>query len=175
MANVYLTDDRAVIAHDGGLRREVVTASPRDQGDFARRARRAIADKVSLPPGAFLEFGARGGAEEVSASGLPVDYVLALFVIFGALAIAFDGRTGALILASTLFSLIGGAAAVALMGGVLSLGAIVGFIALFGLSMRGAILLFAELEQRLLARHARPGRWRRSYSPRRATGCCRCC
>ena len=154
VANVYLTDDRAVIAHDAGLRREVVTASPRDPDDFARRARLAIAAKVALPPGAFLEFGAPGPAEEVSGSGLLVDYVLALFVIFGALAIAFDGRTGALILASTLFSLIGAVAAVALMGGVLSLGAVVGFIALFGLSMRGAILLFAELEQRLLARHA---------------------
>ena len=154
VANVYLTDDRAVIAHDAGLRREVVTASPPDVQDFTRRVRRAIEGKVALPPGAFLEFGAPGEADDRSGNGLLIDYVLALFVIFGMLAVAFDGRTGALILASTLFSLIGAAAAVALMGGVLSLGAIVGFIALFGLSMRGAILLFAELEERLLARQA---------------------
>ncbi|MDB5482334.1 MAG: efflux transporter permease subunit, partial [Caulobacteraceae bacterium] len=154
VADVYLTDDRAVIAHDAGLRREVVTASPRDLAGFTRRARRAIAQHVTPPPGAFFEFGAPGEVDEGSGNSLLVDYVLALFLIFGVLAVAFDGRTGALILASTLFSLIGAAAAVALMGGVLSLGAVVGFVALFGLSMRGAILLFAELEERVLGRRA---------------------
>ncbi|HLZ84065.1 MAG TPA: efflux RND transporter permease subunit [Caulobacteraceae bacterium] len=154
VANVYLTDDRAVIAHDGGLRRELVTASPRDTADFTRRARRAIEGKVALPPGAFIEFGAPGAADDASGNGLLIDYVLAVFVIFGVLAIAFDGRTGALILASTLFALIGAVAAVALMGGVLSLGAVAGFVALFGLSMRGAILLFAELEERVLTKQA---------------------
>ena len=157
VANVYLTDDRAVIAHDGGLRREAVTASPRDPARFARLARRAIAGKVTLPPGAFIVFGGPGGADgadEAAGNGLLLDYALAGFVIFGVLAIAFDGRTAALILASTLFSLVGAAAAVALMGGVLSLGAVVGFVTLFGLSMRGAILVFAEVEERVLARQA---------------------
>jgi Cu/Ag efflux pump CusA len=157
VANVYLTDDRAVIAHDDGLRRELITASPRDPAGFARQARRAIERKVALPPGAFIEFS--GSAVDVGGAGgighgLLLEFALALFVVFGVLAIAFDGRTAALVLASTVFSLVGAAAATALMGGMLSLGAVVGFIALFGLSMRGAILLFGELEERVLSKRA---------------------
>jgi len=151
VADVYLTDDRALIAHDGGLRREVVSASPADPAAFLRRAREAIAAHVALPPGAFVDYGGSGLSSGSAVRGLAVDYVLALFVIFGLLAIAFDGRTAALILASTLFSLVGAVVALVLIGGVLSLGAIIGFIALFGLSMRGAILLFAELEARVLS------------------------
>ena len=152
VANGYLTDDRDVIAHDGGLRRQIVTASPADPVAFIRQARQAIAQRVALPPGAFVEFGGRAGEGGASGEGLILDYVLALFVIFGLLAVAFDGRTGALILASTLFSLVGAAVALGLLGGVLSLGAIMGFIALFGLSMRGAMLLFGEVEERVLSR-----------------------
>ena len=50
------------------------------------------------------------------------------------------------------------------MGGVLSVGAIVGFIALFGLSMRSAILLFSALEDLVLSGQA-PGRRRPSCGP----------
>jgi CzcA family heavy metal efflux pump len=154
VANVYLTDDRALIAHDGGLRRQVVTASPTDPGRFVDQARRAIAAKVALPPGAFIEFTGADQAAAAARNQLLINYGLAVFGIIALLAIAFDGRTAALILASTLFAFIGAAAAVALMGGVMSVGAIAGFIPLFGLSMRGAILLFGELEDLVLSGQA---------------------
>ena len=57
-------------------------------------------------------------------------------------------------MASSLFSFVGAVAAVLLLGGVLSLGAIVGFIALFGISMRSAILLFDRLEFLVLSHKA---------------------
>ncbi|HEY5009134.1 MAG TPA: efflux RND transporter permease subunit, partial [Caulobacteraceae bacterium] len=132
VANVYLTDDRAVISHDGGLRRQVITAAPGDPDRFIDQARQAIAAKVALPPGAFVEYAGAGQAEAAARNQLLINYALAIFGIVALLAIAFDGRTGALILASTLFAFIGAVAAVALMGGVMSVGAIVGFIALFG-------------------------------------------
>ena len=151
VANVYLTDDRAVIAHDGGLRRQVITANPKDAGRFMGLARRAVGAKVVLPPGAFIEFSGADQAAAAAWNSLLVNYAVALFGVIALLAIAFDGRTGALILASTLFALVGAAAAVALLGGVLSIGAILGFIALFGISMRGAILLFVRLEDLVLS------------------------
>jgi CzcA family heavy metal efflux pump len=154
VANVYLTDDRATIAHDNGLRRQVVTASPADPGRFLDEARKAIAAHVTLPPGVFVEYAGSGQAEAAARNGLVINYLLALIAIFALLAVAFDGRTGALILASTLFAFIGGVIAVALMGGVVSVGAIVGFIALFGLSARGAILIFCRLEDLVLSEHA---------------------
>jgi Cu/Ag efflux pump CusA len=154
VANVYLTDDRATIAHDGGLRRQVITASPTDAGRFVSQARRAIASKVALPPGAFIEFGGADQAVSDARNGLLLNYALAVFGVIALLAVAFDGRTGALILISSLFAFVGGVAAVAFMGGVLSVGAIVGFIALFGLSMRSAILIFSRLEDLVLSRQA---------------------
>ncbi|HEX4181861.1 MAG TPA: efflux RND transporter permease subunit [Caulobacteraceae bacterium] len=158
VANVYLTDGRAMIAHDGGLRRQVISANPSDPGGFVRLARRAIAAKVTMPPGAFIEFGGASQATADAQRDLLINYGFVIFGILALLAITFDARTGALIMTSSLFSFVGAAAAVWLMGGMLTVGAIVGFIALFALSMRGAILLFGRLEDVVLAH---PAAWSR--------------
>ena len=50
------------------------------------------------------------------------------------------------------YALVGGIAAVLLMGGALSLGVLAGFVTLFGLSTRNAMILIARVEQ-LLAAH----------------------
>jgi Cu/Ag efflux pump CusA len=52
-----------------------------------------------------------------------------------------------LILGATPFALVGGVIAVALTGGSLSLGSLVGFVTLFGVAARNAILLVARLHQ----------------------------
>jgi Cu/Ag efflux pump CusA len=154
VANVYLTDGRATIAHDSGLRRQVVTADPTDPEGFLGQARAAIAAHVALPPGAFVEFGGQGQAVADAQRDMLINYAFVVFGILALLAIAYDARTGALIMLSSLFSFVGGAMAVALMGGVLSVGTVVGFIALFGLSMRSAILLFTRLEDLILSHQA---------------------
>ncbi len=154
VANVYLTDGRVMIAHDGGLRRQVVTASPDRPDRFIRAARKTIADKVKLPPGVFLEFGGSAEAAAAARQDLTINYAAAVFAVIALLSIAFDGRTGALIFLSTLFSFVGAALVVWMMGGVLSTGALAGFFALFGVSMRGAILLFGRLETLILSHQA---------------------
>ena len=154
VANVYLTDSRAVIVHDGGLRRRVITASPASPRRFVRLARTMIAQHVPLPPGAFLGFGGTAKTLAAAQRDLVISYALATFAIVGLLSIAFDARIAALILASSLASLAGGVVAVALTGGVLTVGTLVGFIALFALSMRGAILLVDRLEHLVLFHRA---------------------
>ena len=52
-----------------------------------------------------------------------------------------------LILACAPFALVGGVIAVALTGGDLSLGALVGFVTLFGVAARNAILLLSHTDQ----------------------------
>jgi len=154
VANVYLTDGRATIAHDDGLRRQVIAADPTDPDRFLSQARAAIAAHVALPPGAFVEYGGSSRAVADAQRDMLINYAFVVFGILALLAIAYDARTGALIMLSSLFSFVGGAVAVALMGGVLSLGAVVGFIALFGLSMRSGILLFSRLEDLILSHQA---------------------
>jgi len=158
VANVYLTDDHAAIIDDGGLPRRVVSADPDNPDQFIRLAKDAVAARVAMPPGAIVEFSGADQTVETARDKLVTNYAVALFAIFALLAVAFDARTSGLILASTLLALAGGVAAVALLGGVMSVGATVGFIALFGLSMRSAILVFSRLEDLVLLR-------RESWSP----------
>src|SRR5258708_7708803 len=51
-----------------------------------------------------------------------------------------------LVLANLPFALVGGVAAVTLGGGTLSIGALVGFVTLFGLTIRNSILLVSHYE-----------------------------
>jgi Cu/Ag efflux pump CusA len=156
VANVYLTDARTSIDHENGSRRAVITAgpSPSDRGRFAQAARSAIAHQVALAPGAFVEFsGADQAAAEARREFLGL-CALSLFGVVALLTVVFDGRSAAVILASTLFSLIGAAGAVALLGGALSVGALIGLVSLFGISMRGAILLLTRIEDLAAGRQA---------------------
>jgi Cu/Ag efflux pump CusA len=144
-----------VIAHDGGLRRQVITASPVDPVSFEQRARKAIAERVILPSGTFLDYGGTAKAVEQAQRDFLISYALAAFAIIGLLSIAFDGRTAALILGSSLLAFVGAAIAVELfLGGVLSVGTIVGLVTLFGLSMRSAILICDRLEHLVLDHRA---------------------
>lgn len=71
------------------------------------------------------------------------------------LALAFrDARSVTLILASTPFALVGGVLAVALTGATLSVGSLVGFVTLFGIVARNAILLIAHVEHLVTAEGA---------------------
>jgi len=155
VANVYLTEGRVVIAHDNGLRRQVVTADPRDVVRFARDARKAISEHALPTNGSFLEYGGSAKADDDARHAIAFNYALAVFIVIALLSIAFDGRTGALILGSCLFSFVGALMAVLATGGVLSLGALVGFIAVFGISMRSAILLFDRLVELVVIQRAR--------------------
>jgi Cu/Ag efflux pump CusA len=142
VANVYLTEARTVIQHDAGQRREVVVATPRgDPRRYADRARAYLGQHVSLPAGVYLTFEALGaGSGEVG--GLVGTGSLAVLAMIGLLTVVLkDGRLAFLTLVSTAFSFVGGILAVLVMGGTVSLGALAGFVALFGLSTRTAILL----------------------------------
>jgi CzcA family heavy metal efflux pump len=152
VANVYLTDGRVVIAHDNGLRRQVVTANPLNGGRFEDVARKAISGTIALPDGVFLEYGGSAKSAEDAKRAIESHYALAAFIVIALVCIAFDGRTGALILTSCLFSFVGAVVVALAFGGVLTLGVLVGFIALFGISIRSAILLFDRLEDLVLTR-----------------------
>ena len=145
VANVYLTEGRVVIVHDNGLRRQVVTAHPRNLARFAEAARKAISAHVPLTRGTFIEYAGSARADDEARRAIAINYVLAGFIVLALLSAAFGARTGGLILGSCLFSFVGAVIAAVAFGGVLSLGALVGFIALFGMSMRSAILLFDRL------------------------------
>ena len=149
VANVYLADGRTMISHEGGRLRQVVTANPKpaDAARVTRAARAEIGLRVKLPPGVYLDF--TGTAEGAAAARreLLFNTGVALAGVVALLLLAFrSGRDTMLILGSTPFALVGGVIAVALTGGSLSLGSLVGFVTLFGVAARNAILLVSHLE-----------------------------
>ena len=111
-----------------------------------------IDEQVELPEGYYIEFGgefeseARASRTILALSGVAmVAMVVLLWLAFQSL------RDALLILAALPLSLMGGAAAVELTGGVLSIASLVGFITLFGIATRNGILLVTHY--RHLIRH----------------------
>ena len=158
VARVDVVSARSVIEHEDGLRRQIVVAAPRvaDQAGYARRARQAIAAHIKLPPNVYLRYGGTAPAQAAAARELLWHAVAALVLIVLLLALAFGrGRHVLLVLAALPSTLIGGVIAVALSGGTLSLGAMVGFVALFGIAARNTILLISHYEH-LIVIEGRP-------------------
>jgi len=149
VARITLTEARSLIDHQDGLRRQIVTAKPKsnDQAGYAAAARQAIASKVSLPPGVFLRYGGAAEAEIAARNELLLHSGAAFVLIVLFLALAFGStRHVLLVLLSLPSTLIGGVVAVALTGGTLSLGTMVGFVALFGMAARNTILLVSHYD-----------------------------
>ena len=149
VARVQLTEGRTVISHEGGQPRQVVTANPppNKAQAFTAAAQAAIAKSAVLPPGVYLQFTGTAEGAKAAQRNLAINVLLAFGAIAAVLLIAFkDGRAVGLILGSAPFALAGGMVAVAVTGGVLSLGSLVGFVTLFGVASRNAILLVSHLD-----------------------------
>ena len=149
VAELTMVSARSLVEHEDGLRRQVVVANPSstDQAGYARAAQAAIAAHVKLPPNVYLRYGGAAPEQAAAARELVWHSLAALVLIVLLLALAFGhSRHVLLVLAALPSTLIGGVVAVALTGGTLSLGAMVGFVALFGMAARNTILLVSHYE-----------------------------
>ncbi|HZO23307.1 MAG TPA: efflux RND transporter permease subunit, partial [Steroidobacteraceae bacterium] len=149
VADVELIQGRALLNHEGGLRRQVVMASPqgKDQAGFAETARRAITARVQLPRGIYLGFGGSAVEQASALRELLFHSSAAIVLIVLLLAIAFGrSRQVLLVIMALPSTLIGGVAALALADASLTIGATVGFVALFGMAARNSILLVSHYD-----------------------------
>jgi CzcA family heavy metal efflux pump len=149
VATISMALARSLVDHQDGLRRQIVVASPNgaDQAGFAAAARGAILAKVQLPAGVFLRYGGAAEAQAAARNELLLHSAAAFVLVVLLLALAFGHpRHVLLVLLSLPSTLIGGVAAVALTGGTLTLGAMVGFVALFGMAARNTILLVSHYD-----------------------------
>ncbi|MGD0490230.1 MAG: efflux RND transporter permease subunit [Steroidobacteraceae bacterium] len=156
VAKITMELARSLVDHQDGLRRQIVVATPRgaDQAGFAAAARKAIAAKVPLPAGVYLRYGGAAEAQASAARELLLHSAAAFVLIVLLLALAFgSSRHVLLVLVALPSTLIGGVAAVALTGGTLTLGAMVGFVALFGMAARNTILLISHYDHLVAEEH----------------------
>jgi Cu/Ag efflux pump CusA len=111
---------------------------------------RAIAERVTLPPGYHVTYGGQFEAQEESTRTLALLSLLSVAAIFLILFAEFrSARTSALVMANLPLALIGGIVAVLATGRVMSIASLVGFVTLFGIATRNGILLVAHYRQLL--------------------------
>jgi CzcA family heavy metal efflux pump len=149
LADVYETSGRYVILHNGGRRVQTITlnVSGRAVNSFVQQAQQEIQSKVKLPPDTYFEFTGTAQAQAKSRRQLMVNSVLAGLLIILLLSIVMmNCRNLLLVLANLPFALVGGILAVFITSRSLSLGSLIGFITLFGITLRNSIMMISHYE-----------------------------
>ncbi len=149
IADITQENARSKILHSGAKRIQTVTANVngRDIESFTNEVKIKLEKEAHLSPGNYLAFTGEAEAQSKSSEDLVVHSLLATVGIFLMLYIAF-GRLRNLLLtfANLPFALIGGVFAVMLTGGWISLGSLVGFVTLFGITLRNSIMLVSHYQ-----------------------------
>jgi Cu/Ag efflux pump CusA len=126
-------------------------SSGRDLGAIIADVR-ANVQKISLPPGYYVQFGGQFQAQEQAAQTLLLAGAVALALISVLIYFAVKSIGGTIMILLNLpLALIGGVVSVAMSGGVISVASMVGFITLFGVATRNGLLLVENYNQRLAA------------------------
>ncbi len=149
VADIVQENGRSKILHAGAKRIQTVTAnvSGRDIDSFTSELKTRLNSELTLSPGTYLEFTGAAEANAKSREKLILQSALAGVSVFLMLYIAF-GRLRNLLLtfANLPFALIGGVLAVMLTGGWISLGSLVGFVTLFGITLRNSIMMASHFQ-----------------------------
>ena len=155
LADVFLTTGRYAILHDGARRRQTITCNPagRDVASFVANAQKQVAAQVQFPAGVYAEFSGAAQEQKQAQMELLFHSLAATAGIILLLAIVFRKASHLLlVLANLPFALVGGVLAIFLVGyfgegqGSLSLGTMVGFVTLFGITMRNSIMMISHFE-----------------------------
>jgi Cu/Ag efflux pump CusA len=148
VADVYLSDGRFLIAHEGVTRQQTVRCNVkkevRDVESFVTEVEQKLR-QLQLPAGVSYmiagEHEARRAAQHellllgfFSLAGI----ALLLWTVFRSV------RLLILVLVNVLFALVGGVAAVFLASGRLDVGSLIGFVTLFGITMRNSIMMISH-------------------------------
>src|SRR5579859_1690794 len=149
LASVYQKQGRYNILHDGARRVQTITLNVAggNAEAFVRNAQAQIAEKVRLGPGNYVQFAGTAAAQARSRRDLILHSLLAgLGIVLLLSVVLMNWRNLLLVLANIPFALVGGVLAVFAGGGALSLGAMVGFVTLFGITLRNSIMLISHYE-----------------------------
>jgi CzcA family heavy metal efflux pump len=149
VAEVSMTSGRYKILRSGGKRIQTVTANVagRDLGAFQADVKRALAQNVKLSQDNYLVLGGEAQAQIEARERLLFHSLLACFGVFMLLYLAFNNlRNLTLTFFNLPFALVGGVVAVLFNGGWMTLGSLVGFVTLFGITLRNSIMLVSHYQ-----------------------------
>lgn len=149
LAQVYERAGRYVILHNGGRRVQTITldVAGRSASSFVRQAQRAIRKRVTLPGGTYFQFTGTAAAQAKAHRDLLVySAIAALLIIILLSVVMMNARNLLLVLSNLPFALAGGVLIAFITGTPLSLGALIGFVSLFGITLRNSIMLVSHYE-----------------------------
>jgi CzcA family heavy metal efflux pump len=149
LGDIYETSGRYQILHQGARRVQTITANVagRDVASFVADAKAQLAAKVALPTGTYLEFAGAAEAQSKARRDLLLNVLVAgIGIVLLLSMVTRNVNNLLLVLANLPFALAGGVLAVFASGGLLSLGAMVGFVTLFGITLRNSILMISHYE-----------------------------
>jgi cobalt-zinc-cadmium resistance protein CzcA len=150
VAKIEVVEGLNQVSRENGKRRIVVQANirGRDIGSFVDEARKAIADKIQLPAGCWIEWGGQFenlvAAKERLKLVVPVCLLLIaifLYATFGSL------KHAVLVFTGVPMALTGGIVALWLRGMPFSISAAVGFIALSGVAVLNSLVMVSYINQ----------------------------
>ena len=149
VADISQENGRSKILHAGAKRIQTITCNieDRDLNSFAKELKQRMNTDIALSSGNFVTYTGEAEANAQSREDLIVHSILAGVGIFLMLYIAF-GRLRNLLLtfANLPFALIGGVVAAMFTGGWISLGSLVGFVTLFGITLRNSIMMVSHYQ-----------------------------
>jgi cobalt-zinc-cadmium resistance protein CzcA len=150
VAKIQVDSGPAQVSREHVQRRIVVECNirERDLGSFVAEAQKRIADSISLGPGYEVIWGGQYEHLQEASRRLAVVVPLTLLVILGVLSVIFGAmRPALLIFLNVPLALSGGILALWLRGLPLSISAIIGFIALFGIAVSNGVVLVSHIRQ----------------------------
>ncbi len=156
LADIYRATGRHSILHEGARRRQTITCTPqgRDVTGFVADAKQQITAKVKFPGDVYAVFSGAAEAQAQATRQLLLHSAIAAVGILLLLSVVFRSwHNLLLVLANVPFALVGGVLAVwltTLLGeegeGGLTIGSLVGFVTLFGITTRNSIMMISHFE-----------------------------
>ena len=149
LATLREMPSRFMILHDGARRVQTITCrvQGRSVSSFVAEAQKALSAQLRLPPGAYIDFAGAAQEQAKTTRDLMVHSLIAAIGIIILLSIVtVSYRNLLLILLNLPFALAGGVFMALATGGSLSMGSLVGFVTLFGITLRNSVMLISHYE-----------------------------
>ena len=149
VSEIRHTSSRYNILHQDAQRRQTITANVvgRDVESFMTELKQRVFDEISFPADVYPEFTGAAIEQAQARQDLILHSLLAGAGVLILIYIAIGNlRLVLLTLANLPFSLLGGVAAVVATGATLSVGSVVGFVTLFGITVRNSIMLLSHYQ-----------------------------
>ncbi|MBI4534515.1 MAG: efflux RND transporter permease subunit, partial [Candidatus Melainabacteria bacterium] len=150
LANIQVMRGTVMVNREDGQRRTAVLVNVRgrDLGTFVAEAQKIVAENVRLPNGYRIVWGGQFENQQRAMARLSMVVPVVLLLIFVLLFASFDSlKNAGLIMLNVPFASIGGIIALFVSHQTLSVPAIIGFIALFGVAVQNGVILVSYIMQ----------------------------